>query len=447
MKRMSDLPDLGVHGKKLRTCAISDPKLDDAVVPRQDVINQPDQTTHKKLECNICLTEAEGVDPELGPVQFTPCFHAFHRLCIFTWVREKYQYHNALLNLSDEPLFIPCPTCKANINDLLDVIQPAFLHQPIRLAGVYHEDENDDSDNEHDAQSDYAAQRDRLHRIWNQALGNGSRGRFVDGYHDAMNSVIQLIIPPSQIPQAAQPGHSDQHRGTVHNIDDVSNLPFPISPSQIPPAARPGRADQSQGSAHGPRAPNANHTAGRRVLYVPRRRAANLGFGRNNNPSQQSEQASSNPTEQRRVFSWPGRNHEHEIPIYDDEDDDDNLSSQPEQVSTEPSEPEWLANSSGDGARNPTEYPDDLMQFVERLRSSFGAQDIQITQLDDIDDRASGRDDAPHFNMTPLAEYTYDEFYRLLGQQFEPPQQPTIPSEDESAPHDKQDEQDGQNAQ
>ena len=40
--------------------------------------------------CQICLMDLTS------PVQCTPCFHKYHRDCIFTWVREKYHQHKRM---------------------------------------------------------------------------------------------------------------------------------------------------------------------------------------------------------------------------------------------------------------------------------------------------------------------------------------------------------------
>ena len=86
---------------------------------------------------------------EISSVQFTPCIHGFHKLCIAEWLKTKYHEIN-----------IPCPTCKSDISPLLyelsdlinierpqqanDVFSLLMQFNPTRVPTIYIPDGNQD---------------------------------------------------------------------------------------------------------------------------------------------------------------------------------------------------------------------------------------------------------------------------------------------------------------
>jgi hypothetical protein len=102
-----------------------------------------DESKKALNDCLICLEPCDNSDAT-NPIQCTPCFHLFHRSCIFRWINEQYQKHQRLMFFAPPAIKIECPNCKFDISKLLQIVPLAILNKSSSPDDNDYNDSDDD---------------------------------------------------------------------------------------------------------------------------------------------------------------------------------------------------------------------------------------------------------------------------------------------------------------
>lgn len=198
----NELPDVTKKPKSIRKITSIDLKKlifgnnspnNNAVGKSDHTTNPPSHSQYSELQCQICL-EDFIYDPS-NPLQCTPCFHKYHRNCIFTWFREKYQHHRNLMFFAPPTLSVECPVCKYNITELIEIIPYEFLNERVEASGIYHDDNSDEDDMPDLEEMPDIPDRDFLSNINDEIA-------IINEYHN--NRVNRRILQPLRTPTLSE---------------------------------------------------------------------------------------------------------------------------------------------------------------------------------------------------------------------------------------------------